>query len=167
MFDSDPKLRGLPEAVEVTLFRIIDKTIRADATVAAQVKVFRSWLGNPGDKTPPSSTEAPYIRLTPMGSAEEWWSTDSQLGWLNIEVELWVNGTCSDDIANLWFAIKRSIYPLDPVERNEFISRLQVAGAHKGLIEFMAPAFDRDGGEDGSFHAVAQMRIRYRVNYWS
>ena len=164
---ADPRLRGLPEAVEVTLFRIIDQTIRADPIVRSQVKIIKSWEGSASDKIPPSIGQSPYVRLTPMGSPEQWWSSDSQIGSLTIFVEMMVEGSCSDDIANLWFAIKRSQYPSDLPSRNAYISRLQAAGAHKGILSFTAPAFDVDGGEDNKFHATAQMKIDYRVNYWS
>ena len=164
---SEPKLRGLPEAVEVTLFRILDQTIRADPITRDQVKVFRSWEGKADDKTPPSTDQAPWVRLSMKGSAEKWWSSDSQTGALTVLVEIFVTGTCSDDIANLWFAIKRSLYPQDPVSRSAFVKRLTDAGAHKGLVEFTAPAYDAAGGDDGSFYATAALRVEYRVNYWS
>lgn len=164
---SDPQLRNLMTAPEVALFRILDSVIRADPVCKSAFKVIRSWQGRPEDKNGPASGEMPYLRLTPQGSPEQPWSPETQIGWLFINAEIAVKGYCSDDITNLWYAVKRAANPVDFALKNALTARLQAAGAHKGLVQFSAPAFDTKGGEDGIWNAVAQMKIEYRANFFS
>lgn len=164
---SDPQIKNLPVAPEVRLFRVLDAVIRADPTVKAAVKVFRSWQGHATDKNPPTSGQLPFVRLTPRASPEQPWAPETQIGTLFIDVEIVVESFCSDDIMNLWYAIQLSVNPPTAAVKNPLVKRLQDAHAHKGLVYFSAPAFDKDGGADGQFSAVAGMKIEYRKPMFS
>lgn len=160
---SNPKLRA-PQTARVALFRLIDQQLRADAALRSAVKTFRSWQGEAGDRTEPSLQQAPWLRLSIAGGPVAPWAASTQLGTLAVRVELWVAGSCLDDLDNLWGLVERACYPADPAARLAFQARLRAAGAHTGQVRLQQPAFDPGPAGDDHLEGVAHLALDYRFD---
>ena len=165
---ANPLLR-LPTSPYASVFRAIVQTLQADATLrgAVQPTSWRVWEGTHADKQPVAITAAPGVRLTPDPGGEQWWSPDSAVGVLTVHVELYVRGTCVDDVSNLWWAIVRALYPMSQPAKLAIQAKLVAAGAETGLITFSKGAADlaADAGAAGAFFASGRMQIRVLSNY--
>jgi len=64
------------------------------------------------------------------------------MGDLVVDIIVATPGTCMDDLDNAWAAFERASYPRDATTRLALQERLRTAGAHTGVIEFSAMAFD-------------------------
>ena len=162
---ANPKL-PLNECPWVTVFRLIDVTLRSDPDLQRVVRTWQSWEGDTGSAQEIAIAAAPAIQLTPVMGEESYWAADSMQGDLVIQVYMVIPGYCSDDVGNLWFAIEKALYPNTPQTNAAYIYRLQQAGAHKGLIIFSRPAtFAADqAGQDGCLRAQGSMKISVRLN---
>lgn len=163
---SSPKLRSLPTDVPTALFRITESILRADPVVSNVVKAWQTWEGKPDDKIPPGSTRLPWVSLTPRPTTERWYSPESQMGMLVIQIEAVVEGTCIDDPMNLWGAIRWALNGSgDRTRRCDIQQRLQAAGAAKGFYLFSDPLYDSASvaGQDATFQATGSVQIEYRV----
>lgn len=156
----------LPTSPRMALFRLIDQRLRADPTLERTVKEWRSWQGVPDDAKPFGQGQLPAVRLTPRSGPEGWWASDSQKGTLFVMAEVITPGLCADDLDNLWFAIERALYPVDPAARNAWVATLQAAGAWKGLVQLAQPAFDGrpEMGGDGRLDGQGMLSIEFRIN---
>lgn len=99
----------------------------------------RSWDGSDVDRqlaTP--SLGKPIVRLTPIPTGVTWLDESSQVGTLGVRVEIFVAGTCIDDVIDLWDAIVTALRPADDV----FTLALKGLGAETGEILFANPAVD-------------------------
>jgi hypothetical protein len=145
---------------KATVFRKICSLIRNDPTIKRIFKPasIRDWSGKAQDCEPFNVSIAPAIRLTPTQGPENWKYPDATKGTLFIKIEMLVWGTDVDDAMNLWYAIERAIYPLNPATTLTNITALQAAGAYSGLAEFPQPAFDPQPDEN-YFAAVGQIAI--------
>ena len=161
-----PLLTGLRVSPRVQVFRAVERILREDPILGRQVKVWRTWEGRDEDKNELAIDEAPAIRLTPRPSNQTWWSTDAMVCVVEIGVEIRLQGTCYDDLDNLWYAIERAIYPTDVALRQKFQSILSNAGAHVQLAQFQ-PAFDPSFGSDGNILAQGAIRIDVRMTLTS
>jgi hypothetical protein len=161
---SNTKLK-LPPANTTLIFRAVDNALRADPVLRSAGVTFRSWQGAAADKQQPSKAQCPWVRLTPGGGPLEWFAASTMEGWLYVDVELWVDGDCTDDLLNLWWAVQRALYPADTAARLAFQRKLTSAcGAHTGEVKFTQPAFTAEPGTDGHTEARAQLAVKYRFD---
>lgn len=154
-------LKPDPTAV---LFRLIESRLRSDPVLGQVVKTWQTWEGVPGDKIPPAPAMAPWVSLTPQPTAEDFWSPETQSGWLTIRIDTLVPGTCVDDVLNLWGAFRSRLCPSPASDgAGEFYAALKTAGAKKGRIRMSQPLFDpsSDAGQDGAFRAVGSVSVEY------
>lgn len=137
----------LNDSPRTAVFREVETILRADPTLRRVVKCWRSWQGVPGDAQELSpAAGGPAVRLTPVGSEEQFQFPDAQTGTLTIGVEAAVAGTCVDDVLNLWWAIERAIYPADQAAKFAIQQAIQQAGSKTGLCTFSSPSLDMDAG---------------------
>ncbi len=160
---TNPALK-LPTGTRVALFRVLDDALRRDATLRRVVKAFKSWRGEPDDRTPPSIGQCPWVRLSISGGAERWWACSTMMGLLIVDVELQVPGTCLDDLDNLWSAVERAMYPDTAALQNAFREKLTAAGAHTGLVHFLQPAFDTSPDDADRLAGIGRLGIDYRFD---
>lgn len=154
-----PKL-DLNTSPRTAVFRKIVGWVRNDPTIKRIVRPtsIRAWDGLPQDGEPFAVGIAPCLRFTPANAAETFWSPGSTRGPLFINVEMLVEGTCVDDVLNLWWAVERAIYPQAQSSTNANVTALQQAGGYDGLSLFSMPAFDPDP-ENLYFSAMGQIKV--------
>lgn len=161
---ANPKLPLLP-APETTIFRIVDRTLRADGSLGRVVKTWRSYEGRPDDRVDPSLAQCPWVRLsTRNGSGEQWSAPSTLSGRIEVVAEIAVEGSCLDDLHNLWGAVKRALYPKVAADRLAFQERLRAAQARTGLVDIAQSAFDPTPGSDGVMFARGVLSIEYRFD---
>ncbi len=140
------------------------KQLKNDATIRRVVGLdnLRSWEGTSGDKAPfvPSSN-APVVRLTPQPRNVDWYSADSQGGFLHVDVELAIQSLCIDDVADLWDVIVQAIRPTAlNATGGPLRDDLVALGAENGEITFNEPAFTaKIDSDEGFFFGTGQFRI--------
>lgn len=157
---------SLTDSPRVIIFRLVEEHLRADTTLGRTVRTWKCWRGQPGDKDEISYAQAPAIRLTPRPGPVDWWTPFKYHGSLFIDVELIVQGTCIDDMDNLWYAIESSLFPAS-MAASPFFANLQGAGAWKLLIGQHQPPVDNrpEAGSDGGFRGMGRLSIEYRAPY--
>lgn len=166
---TEPKpLLKLPADVTTRLFRLIETQIRTNDVLAGCVKTWQTWLGEPGDKLPPTIGATPWLCLTPAPSGESWFSPEAQIGILQVRIDAYVRGTCVDDVLNLWGAIRTALSPYARTAVDGgpcFGKKLTDAGAHKGVVLMTHPLVDPapDPGGDGAFKATGMISVEYRA----
>jgi hypothetical protein len=154
-----------PTSVWTAVFRGIVRQLENDPDIKRVIGLvnLRSWKGVAGDKAPfvPTSS-APVARLTPQPRNVDWYSADSQLGYLHVDVELAVQTLCIDDVADLWDIVVNAIRPgARNATGGPFTQDLVAVGAETGEIVFNDPAFLADiKGDEGFFFATGQFRLR-------
>lgn len=111
-----PSLLSLSPSPHTTLFRAIVQLISRDTTIKRVVNPenIQSYQGIVRDTSSFSEGSAPSIRFTPSQGDESWFTPSGFKGNLIIRVEMFTKGTSADDAFNLWWAIKRAIYPKTP-----------------------------------------------------
>src|SRR6185437_12367567 len=100
LMPANPKL-PLNECPWVTVFRLIDVTLRNDPDLQRVVRTWQSWEGDTGSAQEIAIAAAPAIQLTPVMGEESYWAADSMQGDLVIQVYMVIPGYCSDDVGNL------------------------------------------------------------------
>lgn len=156
---------ALPDVPPVTLFRAIDDILRADPTIKAVIKgpeSFRSWQGKPSDKNELAVTQAPAIRLSIASGREDYWYPGSSKANLRIQVEALVTGTCSDDVHNLFGAIRRALTPQPQTALLALHQKLKAAGAATGLVFFVWPQVATNDADAGFQLAIGGIEIEFK-----
>lgn len=155
---------GLPTSPRTAVFRSMETIVRNDPTMARVLKPksFRTWHGHADDAMEFTIAVAPAMRWTPANTAEEFATPDSMRGWLLVNCEILVRGSCSDDMLNFWYALERAFYPSALANRNANIQTLQKAGARSGLVLFSQPAFD-PSPDHVFFAGAGQLKIEISV----
>lgn len=160
-------LKGLPDTRQVAVFRALELILRDDPTLKATVQDWRTGEGQPSDRQPFAPTKV-GVRMWPVPGPEAFWTPESMTHQMFVMFDLSVPGQCVDDVANLWGAICRALYPLGgQAARQANIKALQKAGAHTGISVFSAPAIDPSdmAGADGHFTARGTLRIEVRDSF--
>jgi hypothetical protein len=161
---TNPLLKQLPTDATTTLFRALERVLRSDPVLKATVKTWRTYEGRPEDVQPPASTGLPWVRLTPRLGADDWWASSTMVGRLYLDAEIVIEGTCADDLLNLWGAVERAVYPNDAAARLAIQARLRAEGkAHTGLVGFSRPQFAADP-EANQIEARAWLAVEYRFD---
>lgn len=110
------KLLSLPDDCWTIAFRGIEAVLREDPTLAdpANVKTWRSRQGSADDLAVPGAGEFPLASLSPVPRADQILDTSSAKANFLVSVELFVLGSCADDLLNLWGAFVRAVHPNKP-----------------------------------------------------
>lgn len=156
-----PKLLSIDDCPHVQLYRTIVQIIEDDQTVRRIVRPssMRSWQGIPIDAAQFGEGAAPALRFTPTQGNDAWWTPGSMRGNLFIEVEIFTKGTCADDPANLWWIIRRALYPSDNAARMTIQGKMQTA------YMLTLPTFSRLNYTEITtthFHCAAQIAVNVR-----
>lgn len=159
---ANPKL-NLPTCFPVAIFRRIDHRLRNDPVLHRTVNTWMSWEGGPDDRTPPSIAQTPCVQLTPMAGEGNPWAASTLTGPLRITVDMEIQGSCVDDMINLWFAVMRAIYAADQAVRLQLQRDLQSDGAFPGDCSFGIPNFV-DSGNEATMKASGTITIAYRFD---
>src|SRR5436190_24200813 len=110
-----PKSLKTQRSVWTAVFRRLVHQLENDADVNRILgrDNLRSWKGVAGDKAPFVPTWAtPVVRLTPQPRNVDWYDPSTQSVDLWVQVELAVQSTCIDDVADLYDQVV--IQPLRP-----------------------------------------------------
>ena len=97
---------------------------------------FYFWDGEEDESREPSIDAMPAIRITPNWGPTNRQTPREQLGWLQLDVELWTPGLDVRDMLDLSETLLPILCPVDNASANAWTSTLQRAGAHTGEIEF-------------------------------
>lgn len=166
------KLTGLDDGPKALINQAVISYLMRDPVLS---RVFRptswfTWEGRPTDAAEISLAQMPAIRITPAARDPKWSDPVGQKGDLTFDLELWTQGTCSDDISNLWDAIEKAIYtPGDYPTARAFEQSLVALGAETGQISVLMCAMmpwspDREGKAILGMYARGQLGVSVRIN---
>ena len=150
----------------ITLFRKIVSLVENDPIIKSNVRPtsIRSW--KPGDQAsdqPFGSGMLPALRLTPSGFSDtQWYSPDSQIGNLIIDVEMATEGLDIADPINLWFAIERVFFPVDRNATIAIQNALNDAGSFAGMLSFTPPSFEEGTKVAGGIYTMGRIKTDYQ-----
>jgi hypothetical protein len=171
MATGEKSLPELDDSPRTKVFRLIESYLRGDEVLRQTVPPdhWQTWDGSPDAKSWPADTQVPAICLNPTALADQWFSPDAMTEPLVVVVELLVDGTNADDIANLWWAVQRALFPPNPAAAEPSPTQavqqaLRDAGAFSGVIEFTQAAFVRPDNPNapaaaGRLYGVGQIKI--------
>src|SRR5690606_9355747 len=116
------------------------------------------------DQMPDNIMSCPYIKLLPRLGQVDWYSADAQAGYLEVQIQMGVEGYDALDCLDLWDAFERAIYPFNDREKQlEFEQELRDAGAETGQVTFSTPASIQamEAANVGvHFTLIGMMRVR-------
>lgn len=154
-----PKSLNTPISAWTAVFRAIVAKLDADVAFRDVVSDFRHWFGIDGDKHPMvPRVGSPVVRLTPNPGGVDWYDPSSQIGVLNVLVEMTISSSCVDDVIDLWDVIVSALAPAD----NAFCQALIALGAETGEITFHDPAitYNPENTPEGYFYGRGGFRLR-------
>jgi hypothetical protein len=141
---------GLVPAPHRTVFRLFESTLKADETLRRIFKTWRSWEGIPEDRLEVDVSQCPAIRLTAVEGPDARFGPEGFRGDLRVTIEIAVPGTDLDDLMDVYWAVRRAIYPTDQAARQAISKALVDAGSYTGEPVFdqayYAAATDKDYG---------------------
>lgn len=149
---------GLPDSPHKLVFRELVRILRADPTLSAVLRAVLAWEGRPTDSQGLTLAQAPGIRLTPLLGPDAWQYPEAFTGDLFVRVEVLVAGYDVGDLMDLWWAVKRAIYPADFAAKMANINALKDAGAKTGLAVFAVNAAD-ESPESSLQDAIGMIKI--------
>lgn len=159
----------LPSGNRARVYALMVEIAETDPVLDAVVKTWVTGLPNARRRAPRSVATAIDVRMSPRLGPVAWYSPDSQLGNLQIEVEILVQGAvlgAADmlDVINIWEAFENAYYPVgDFIKQASIQERLVAAGSHTGLITFSQPAsFTGLDAETGRPVARGMMQVDVR-----
>lgn len=133
---------GLRSSPATNVFRALVGAIQTDPTLAGAVRRWRTWNGSHDDWREPSEGELPCVELLVGQGADEFYGPSTFVGPLVVELIVYCGGCDQDDPLDLYWAIKRAVYPADDVRREVIQEALVAAGAQgRDLVRFTSPSF--------------------------
>lgn len=159
---------GLPRGVRSKVFQRIVEQLKTDPLLSRLIKRWNVW-DKPISPVASAGTET-ELQLTPRLGATGWYSPDSHVGPLQIQVDLWAPGNKKGlynavDALDLWEAIEGALYQPDITKRKAFKRELQCLGAETGEIQFSQPATVQSAGENGVVQVgLMQLNVRRNIN---
>lgn len=126
-------------------FRGIEAVLREDPVLASAVKTWRSREGFDTDMQVPAFDMMPLIGLSPVPNPNAMEAIDLTRINFQVSVQMFVPGTCVDDILALWEAVEDAIVRSSPFRGEtvgQFLCSLLSPGP-SGVIRLWpsAPAF--------------------------
>lgn len=158
------KITGVDLSPRAKIFRVIDNQLRTDPKLKSVVKTFRSWSGGPEDKIEPALSASPWLRLSIGAGPTRFIAASTIEGTLFINAELWVAGSCIDDLDTLWGLIERACYSDDVTRQQTFETNLRAAGAWPALVDFAQPAYEGYPEGDGHSEGRGVLSIKYKFD---
>jgi hypothetical protein len=107
-------LLDLKADFRTTAFRAVEAILREDPVLAGVVKTWRSREGHDDDLSVPATGMMPLIGLSPLPTPNAVDSIDEIKVRFEVSVQLFVEGTCVDDILNLWGAVEDAVVRTKP-----------------------------------------------------
>jgi len=138
-------ISGLERGNRSKVFRRIVAQLQTDPNLRTVVKSWNTWTGSAFDAVKPGAQGEIEIELIPTPGSMAWFSPDSQVGTLRIEVRVTPPGSATgtssaDDCLDLGELIEQAVYPSgDHVKQLKFEQELRDLGASTGQIQFVAP----------------------------
>lgn len=157
----------LPTAPETAVFRAIVAKLLRDPTLNRVIApaAWHLFNGRVSSALPPSRTGGPELWIFPSAGPSRLKFEASQVLPLFLNVDMTIPTSNSDDVLNLWHAIRTALFTGDFASDATFRASLQTIGAHTGLITFSQAAFDPDPEVDGRFlGGRGQLMIEVRLN---
>jgi hypothetical protein len=164
------QLSSLPDTIvhpHVQAFRTIESILKNDHLLKRVIRTWRSWEGKPDDRTPLTSSNAPFCRLTPRPSPAQWINESRHLEPLLIQLEIGILGTRWDNGANIWRAFECALFPQNDAESAASImGRLVKCGVQGGVISITQPAIDLklDSTDEPILNVIGQLKLLVMVN---
>lgn len=138
----------LDDEPEYVAFRVLDAVIRSDPTIKAIGTTVVSWTGDPvHDLTPPTINKLPWIRLTIAPGSAGWVNEGQQRSSLVVNMQIVVAGTNAKNLINFWGAIRRAIWPTNPIRHQlveQFFSDARVVQRTLTRAPFALQSFGED-----------------------
>lgn len=128
-----PKL-ALPDAEETIAFRAVERILRSDPDLNRVVKQWSTWTGDATDVLDPTFANCPYIQLSPGPTATDWETESQHKSPLVVSIMVAVAGSNSDQLTNLWAAIRRALFPRDLDAQAAVRAIGQAAGITKPVL---------------------------------
>lgn len=98
-------LLGLPQGLRSKAYRGVVEVLMEAPSLVNVVATWRSRAGSGEDMEIPASGMLPMIALSPRPMPDTLLSNESATVNFVIAVEVWAEGSCVDDLLNLWDAV--------------------------------------------------------------
>lgn len=132
----------LDDCPHVRVFKVAVRAIRESPILASLVRRWRVWDGRVDDWREPARGEFPCLELLIGEGADQFYGPDGFVGPLTVDVIVSTLGSNQIEPVNLYWAVKRAIYPDDLEARATLHQELVDAGAQgMFLVRFSAPRF--------------------------
>lgn len=139
----------LPQCPQIAIYRAAVRLVRDNRTLSRVVRRWVVWDGSDDDLAQPTPDQCPWVELAPSIAADEHRGPADFESDLIIRLSVATAGTRSDDLINLYHALRRAFYPKDATERAAAHVKLIDAGALTGEALFDSPSLGvLDGDED-------------------
>lgn len=161
---------GLKPSPQRLIFRYLVKAFRSDPTLSRVVQSWQVWDDDlPNNLRDPAITEMPCVRLSPSQGPDQFWGPEAFVGTLSVLIELYLPACDADDALDLYYAIRRAIYPTDPARRLTIHRQLVQNGARAEFTaRFSQPNFrafpDAKGGAFTRAAGMLQLDILEQLN---
>lgn len=158
---------NLKDCPHVQVYRVLTQAVRHDHELARRVRRWRTWEGDVDDLRDVAVGELPCIELTIGTEPDAFYSPVSFVSPLIVDIVVTTSGTDQTVPLNLYWYVKRAVYPPDATARDLLHHNLVEAGA-KGpmLVLFNAPSFTpipRPGTFEVGQHLTATGRLSVDV----
>lgn len=121
---------GLPDAPETIAFRAVVKVLQSDPTLSAVVGAnWSAGRGTDGDRIDPTPATCPHVRLSQFPGPSKWETEGQHHSPMVVRIELHTAGDDVDQIANLWHAVRRALFPPATSDRRAFVEATMNAAA--------------------------------------
>ncbi len=110
----------LKDCEETIAFKAIDLILKSDPTIRRVVGInYNSWTGDARDIMPPAPSLCPFLQIAPTPAKSSRWETEGQQRMpITIGITVAVIGTDVRQLMNLWGAVRRALFPIDPTARD-------------------------------------------------
>lgn len=113
---------ALPKSPWTKAFGAIVAILETDPALKAAGVIVRSMRGNGEDVA--AIPTFPMIALTPQSRGSSWATEGMHEIPLGIQIDLFIRGTCVDDLMNLGYAVLTALYPANGSARETVVSQL-------------------------------------------
>ena len=170
------QILNLTDCPWIVVYRACVAILQADPTLAGIVRedAWIVWDGEDASPSPLSANRDVAVRVSPVASGEEWYSPDSTIRNLSLNIDFDVQSTCINDPHNFWQAVQRAFYPPDDATidnpatpRFTIINTLVAAGAWTGVLTFSGPNVIPDDAKSPSYFScrgVLKLEVDNRLN---
>jgi hypothetical protein len=153
----------LPSSRRSRIYREIARRLMADPTLARTVKTWRVWDGRSESDDPITTSQCPFVRLTPYGGGAENRDNISQRGTLRVEVEMATAGLNIEDVFDLWDAMEDVLFPSSQAAGSQLRDALNALGGERKDIKVSDPASIATDISGGLIRAVGSFTYVYRI----